>query len=110
MKTDVLPRTSPNVHIREMFSLQGRVALVTGGAGRYGRQICAALAEAGAMVIVASRRMEKCEEFAACLRREGFEAEGLALDLKEQKSVEDAISQIESRWEKLDVLFNNAVT
>ena len=110
MNTQSIPGVSENIHIRELFSLQGRVALVTGGAGRYGQQISTALAEAGATVIVASRGVGKCEEFAARLRREGFDAEGLALDLTEEESVESLASQIESRWEKLDVLVNNAVT
>ncbi|MHB8540299.1 MAG: SDR family oxidoreductase [Candidatus Acidiferrales bacterium] len=109
MNTQTFHCLSENIHIRELFSLRGRVALVTGGAGRYGGQICAALAEAGATVIVASRRVERCEELAACLRGGGFDAEGLALDLTKEESVQDLASQIESRWGKLDVLFNNAV-
>ena len=109
MNTRSLPVVSENVHIRELFSLQGRVALVTGGAGRYGQQISTALAEAGATVIVASRGAEKCEAFAAHLRSDGFDAEGLALDLTKEESVEDLASQVESRWGKLDVLVNNAV-
>jgi len=110
MNTQSLHSVSENVHVRELFSLQGRIALVTGGAGRYGRQICAALAEAGATVIVASRRVARCEELAACLRGKGFDAEGLALDLTDEKSVQTLSSRIESRWGKLDVLFNNAVS
>ncbi|MGH9729323.1 MAG: SDR family oxidoreductase [Candidatus Acidiferrales bacterium] len=109
MSTQSVPGVSENIHIRELFSLQGRVALVTGGAGRYGRQISTALAEARATVIVASRGAARCEEFAARLRRDGFDAEGLALDLTEEESVECLASQIESRWGKLDVLVNNAV-
>ncbi|HLW81502.1 MAG TPA: SDR family oxidoreductase [Candidatus Acidoferrales bacterium] len=109
MKTDVLPRTSPNVHIREMFSLKGRVALVTGGAGRYGRQICQALAEAQAALIIASRDYEKCEAFAGELKDEGFDAEALQLDLVNQDSVLNVTEAIESRWGRLDILFNNAV-
>ncbi|MGH9710092.1 MAG: SDR family oxidoreductase [Candidatus Acidiferrales bacterium] len=109
MNTQSLHSVSENIHIRELFSLQGRVALITGGAGRYGRQISTALAEAGAMVIVASRGIEKCEEFAASLRRDGFDVESMGLDLTEQGSVESVAARIASRWGKLDVLVNNAV-
>lgn len=110
MNTQSVYTVSENIHIRGLFSLQGRVALVTGGAGRYGRQISTALAEAGATVIVASRGAEKCEDFAAGLRGEGLDAEGWRLDLTKEESVESTASRIESRWGKLDVLFNNAVT
>ncbi|MHB8754665.1 MAG: SDR family oxidoreductase [Candidatus Acidiferrales bacterium] len=110
MNTQSSHCVSENVHIRELFSLQGRIALVTGGAGRYGRQICVALAEAGATVIVASRRVERCEKLAARLRNEGFDAEGSSLDLTDDASVQSLSSQIKSRWGRLDVLFNNAVS
>ena len=47
------------MHVMEMFKLDGRVALVTGGAGKYGSQITEALAEAGATVITASVDFEE---------------------------------------------------
>ncbi|MGB6482869.1 MAG: SDR family oxidoreductase [Candidatus Acidiferrales bacterium] len=109
MRTAVNERVLENVHVRELFSLQDRVALVTGGAGRYGRQICQALAEAGATVIVASRNYEKCEAFAEELRDGGNEAKALRLDVADEKSLLAASSEIESRGGRLDVLFNNAV-
>ncbi|MGC1936582.1 MAG: SDR family oxidoreductase [Candidatus Acidiferrales bacterium] len=99
-----------NLAVPGLFSLKERVALVTGGAGRYGRMICRALAEAGATVIVASRNRTKCEEFAECLTRESLDAHGLALDLTQDESVQSVASRIESQWGKLDVLFNNAVS
>jgi NAD(P)-dependent dehydrogenase (short-subunit alcohol dehydrogenase family) len=52
-------------NVMELLSLKGKVALVTGGAGRYGSQISRALAEAGATVIVASRDRARCDAFAA---------------------------------------------
>lgn len=111
MKAALSERVVENLHIHELFSLKDRVALVTGGAGRYGRQICRALAEAGATVVVGSRNYEKCESFAAELRGEGYcEAEVLRLDVIEERSVEEAVAQIVSRWGKIDVLFNNAVS
>ncbi|MDH7571043.1 MAG: SDR family NAD(P)-dependent oxidoreductase, partial [Armatimonadota bacterium] len=51
--------------IRSLFSLEGRVALVTGGAGVLGAAMCRALVQAGARVAVASRDVEKCRRFAA---------------------------------------------
>lgn len=109
MNTQIAGNLMRNIDVRDLFSLDGRIALVTGGAGRYGRQISVALAEAGATVIAASRDLEKCEEFAASLRRDGFDVYGLALDLMNEGSVQGIASRIESRWGKLDVLVNNAV-
>jgi NAD(P)-dependent dehydrogenase (short-subunit alcohol dehydrogenase family) len=96
--------------IWDLLSLKGRVAVVTGGAGRYGRAICRGLAEAGAKVIVASRNKEKCEEFAESLVRENLDAHGLTMDLTQDESVQDAASQIRSEWGRLDILFNNAIS
>lgn len=109
MKMPVKEQVLENVHVRELFSLRDRVALVTGGAGRYGRQICYALAEAGATVIVASRNHEKCEAFAEELNEADGAAEALRLDIKDRGSLLSAAETIEARWGRLDILFNNAV-
>lgn len=101
--------TRMNVPVRELFSLEGRVALVTGGAGRYGRQISIALAEAGATVIVASRCQEKCEAFASKVREAGWKAEARALDLTSEESVNQVAKAIVARCGRIDILFNNAV-
>lgn len=109
MKIPVKKQVLENVHIRELFSLRDRVALVTGGAGRYGRQICYALAEAGAMVIVASRNRDKCEVFVEELREADGEAGALRLDISNRESLLSVAATIEARWGRLDILFNNAV-
>ena len=56
---------------KELFSLDGRVAIVTGGRGLYGASISAGLCEMGAQVVIASRSGEKCEAYAAELRAAG---------------------------------------
>lgn len=109
MSTKISERPTENVHIRELFSLRDRVALVTGGASRYGRQICQALAEAGATVVVASRDHGKCEAFAEELRTNDADTVSLRIDIADEKSVLAAAMEIESRWGRLDILFNNAV-
>jgi len=99
-----------NIPIRDLFSLKGRVALVTGGAGRVGRQISQSLAEAGATVIIASRDSEKCARFARSLKSSKLRALGMSLDLTKDESVGTAASEICAKWKRLDVLVNNAAT
>jgi NAD(P)-dependent dehydrogenase (short-subunit alcohol dehydrogenase family) len=92
------------------FSLAGKVALVTGGAGLYGRQIVAALAEAGAETYIAARSVEKLEAVAAEERTRGNKVTALPLDLSLDSSIEALHEEIISRSGRCDVLVNNAVT
>lgn len=97
------------MHAKELFSLEGRVAIVTGGRGLYGAAICEGLCEMGATVIVASRNGEKCEEFASTLRKQGHEAWGMALDLSDDASIKALPKAVFDRFGRIDILVNNAV-
>jgi NAD(P)-dependent dehydrogenase (short-subunit alcohol dehydrogenase family) len=95
----------------DRFSLAGRVALVTAGAGPlFGRSISAALAEAQATVITASRSLARNEEFAAHLRSQGHDAHGLAFDLEDVASIDALHKQVQRRFGRLDVLVNSALS
>lgn len=93
----------------DLFRLDNKVALVTGGTGIVGAPISQALAEAGATVIVASRNQEKCAGFAARLKKRGLRAEGGELDLASEDSIRGLRDRILSRHHQLDIVFNNAV-
>ncbi len=97
------------MHVMELLSLKGKVALVTGGYGLYGSQITEALAEAGATVITASRSLEKNEAFAAELRKRGLEVYGECYDQADEASVIALRDRIEEKYGRLDVLVNNSV-
>ena len=97
------------MHAKELFSLEGKVAIVTGGRGLYGAAICEGLCEMGATVIVASRNGEKCEEFAAALRQQGHNAWGMALDLSDDDSIKALPKAVFDRFGRIDILVNNAV-
>jgi NAD(P)-dependent dehydrogenase (short-subunit alcohol dehydrogenase family) len=98
------------MNVLDSFSLKGKVALLTGGAGLYGRQIVAALAEAGAKVYIASRGVEVLEKVAKEEQARGFDVTALQLDLGCDKSIEELHSRIMSENDRFDILVNNAVT
>ena len=93
------------MNVLESFSLKGKVALLTGGAGLYGRQLTEALCEAGATVYIASRNLEKLQEEA---ERSG--AAALRLDLDSDESIASVVDEIVKRSGRIDVLVNNAVS
>jgi len=98
------------MHVLESFSLKGKVALCTGGAGLYGRQIVAALAEAGATTFIAARDVTKLEAVAEEERARGNDVTALSLDLSSDASIEALHAEIIARAGRCDVLVNNAVT
>jgi len=97
------------LNVLESFSLKGKVALVTGGAGLYGRQIVAALAEAGAETYIASRNFNKLKEIASNQTLRGFDVTAMELDLSKDESIESLKNNIIQSAGKCDILINNAV-
>lgn len=91
--------------VHELFSLEGKVALVTGACGLLGKQHCMALAEAGAKVVVADMNEVDTENFAASLG-EGHLA--VRMDVTETDSIEAAKQTLMDKYGRLDVLVNNA--
>lgn len=96
-------------HTKDLFSLENKVAIVTGGRGLYGASISLGLCEMGATVIIASRNGEKCEEYASELRSQGYNAIGMALDLSDDTSIRQLVKNVHNRYGKIDILVNNAV-
>ena len=95
--------------VLETFSLKNKVAVVTGGAGLYGRQMVEALAEAGAKTFLAARNVEKLEEVAAYQCHRGYDVTALHLDLALNKSIQNLYDSVIERAGKCDILVNNAV-
>ncbi|MDD5704499.1 MAG: SDR family oxidoreductase [Kiritimatiellae bacterium] len=91
------------------FSLKDKAALLTGGAGLYGRQIVAALAEAGADTYIASRDVKALEAVADDHRKKGRLVTALKLDQGEEASILALRDEILKRAGRIDVLVNNAV-
>lgn len=97
------------MHVLESFALRGQTALVTGGAGLYGRQIVEALAEAGAETFMASRNLDALEAYAAELRDRKLAVHALKLDLSNQADIDATVAEIVRRTGRFDILINNAV-
>jgi NAD(P)-dependent dehydrogenase (short-subunit alcohol dehydrogenase family) len=98
------------MNIKQLFDLTGKTAIVTGGTGLFGKPISLALAEAGAQVIIASRNIDNCYAFAKELTKNGYKAEGIRLDLDNEKSIIDLIDFVKNKYHRIDVLVNNSVT
>jgi len=96
------------MNVLDMFKLDGKVALITGGYGRYGSQMTEALAEAGATVITASRTLEKNEEFAAKLRERGLKVYGESYDMADEESILALRDRLVEKYGKVDILVNNS--
>lgn len=90
------------------FDLDGRVALVTGGAGGIGAGVASALAEAGAIVVIADRDEAGAHRAAAALSEAGHRAEAVQVDLAEETSIARACAEIISGHGAPWVLVNNA--
>jgi NAD(P)-dependent dehydrogenase (short-subunit alcohol dehydrogenase family) len=95
--------------LAELHDLTGQVAVVTGGSRGIGRAIVAALAEAGADVVVASRKLDACEAAAAEVRAStGRRAEAIACHVGRWDDCDHLVDETLARLGRLDVLVNNA--
>ena len=97
------------VNVMKSFALDGKVVLLTGGAGLYGRQLVAALAEAGATVCIAARHKDKLETVASEEASRGYRVLPYELDQGSEASILALRKCVLAEHGKVDVLVNNAV-
>ncbi len=97
------------MNTNDLFRLDEKIAIVTGGAGIYGVHITRALAEMGAHVVVASRNLENCETVADEMGAEGLKVSAARLDLGSGESITALRDETVAEFGKVDILFNNAV-
>lgn len=100
---------TPHAEFTNLFSLSGKVAVISGGAGLYGRQLVRGLAVAGAKVYMASRNVEANEQVAAAFRAEGFDVTAAYLDLASEESILKLRDEVYEKEGKVDILVNNSV-
>jgi len=94
--------------IQQLFDLKGRTALVTGGSRGLGLQLAHALGEAGARIMLSSRKAEDLEEAAADLQAAGIDARWIAADCAREEDIRKLADQTLERMGDVDILVNNA--
>ncbi len=94
--------------VTTLFNLQGKTALVTGGSRGLGLQIAHALGEAGARVMLTSRKAADLEAAAAELKAAGIDAQWIAADCGQEADIRRLADEALSRLGSVDILVNNA--
>lgn len=91
-----------------MFDLTGKVAVITGGSRGLGREMALEFASRGATVVVASRKLEACEEVAAVINDAGHTAHAIGCHVGRWDDCDQLISRVVELCGRIDILVNNA--
>ncbi len=94
--------------VSQLFDLQGKTALVTGGSRGLGLQMAHALGEAGARIMLSSRKAGDLEEAAADLQAAGIDARWIAADCAKEEDIRRLADETLQRMGPIDILVNNA--
>lgn len=96
--------------LTELLSLQDRIAIVTGASRGLGKAFAAALAEAGAHLVIVSRHIDELEDTAATIRGYNRDVLALQIDITREDQVREMVAQTVERFGHIDILVNNAAT
>ncbi|MGP4107871.1 SDR family oxidoreductase [Virgibacillus sp. L01] len=96
------------MNVLELFKLEGKTAIVTGGGRGLGAQIAQGLAEAGANVVVCSRKLEACLEMSAELKKLGVDSLAFSCDVTNQDDVKKVVDETKAHFGSIDILVNNS--
>ncbi len=94
--------------VNELMDLKGKVAIVTGGGRGIGKFIAEGLAEAGADLVIASRKVQKCEEACTDLGALGVKALAVKCDTSSEEDIKTLVDTAMKEFGKIDILVNNA--
>jgi gluconate 5-dehydrogenase len=93
---------------QQLFSLEGKTAIVTGGSRGLGLQMAEALGEQGARIVISARKQDELDEACAHLARRGIDASSIAADLAQEEAVTPFVEEAIRRLGHVDILVNNA--
>lgn len=96
--------------IKELFSLKGKNAIVTGGGQGLGKSMALGLAQAGADIIIAARRIESALKTKAEIEAQGVRCTVIQGDMRNEQDVKRMVSQVLQEYGEINILFNNAGT
>lgn len=96
------------MHVLDLFKLDGKTAIVTGGGRGLGAQIAEGLAEAGANVVLCSRRVDACQQVSKRLKEKGAAALAIACDVTKQEEVRNVVAETVKHFGGIDILVNNS--
>jgi len=94
--------------VKELFQLDGRVALVTGGSRGLGLQMAEALGEMGCKVVISARKAAELDDAQAHLRAHGIEAKTIVSDLQQFDRIPALVDEVLAAHGQVDILVNNA--
>lgn len=92
----------------EWFDLTGKTAVITGGGRGLGAVIAETYAEAGANIVICSRKLEACENLKRKLEQKGTKALALSCDVTKKEDVESTIATVVNEFGRIDILVNNS--
>jgi NAD(P)-dependent dehydrogenase (short-subunit alcohol dehydrogenase family) len=96
------------MHVLDLFKITGKTAIVTGGGRGLGEQIAVGLAEAGANVVVCSRKVEACEQVKEKLEKLGVKSLALPCDVTNPNDVQRVVQATADEFGRIDILVNNS--
>lgn len=91
-----------------LFSLEGKVAIITGSTKGIGLAIATRMAEHGAKVVISSRNQDACDEVASAIREKGGVAVAIACNINYKEQLQELVSKTEQQLGKASVLVCNA--
>lgn len=107
-KTDDHEYQGEKMNVKELFDLRGKTAIITGGGRGIGFKMAEGLAEAGAHVVLCSRKIEACQKAAGEIGKMGGKTLALACDVRSPRDVQRVIDATVKEFSRLDILVNNS--
>jgi NAD(P)-dependent dehydrogenase (short-subunit alcohol dehydrogenase family) len=97
-----------NKNVKDLFDLSGKTAIITGGSRGIGKEIAEGLAEAGAKIVLCSRREEWLAKTVKEFEDRGFRVAGMTCDVSKREEVGNVVRSTVSTFGSVDILINNA--